>query len=200
MSTEVGLIESRTNRASTGMQTPTGRPDAPFASFEAARAWFPPCQSTGASPRATGGCSLPRADTRHSHANVCRALQARHRQCSRAAAFLGPHQRISFSRCLIVSAATHHVARIHPQHQHSAVQRSPSLELGPIDPRFHRPRGASLRVLPRRVAPRAHCAPTHLAEREGAQREHEREQPAPSTPGVERVPVQARHRRSGMLQ
>ena len=89
---------------------------------------------------------------------------------------------------------------IHPQHQHSAGQRSPSLELGPIDPRFHRPRGASLRVLPRRVAPRAHCAPTHLAEREGAQREHEREQPAPSTPGVERVPVQARHRRSGMLQ
>ena len=113
MSTEVGLIESRTNRASTGMQTPTGRPDAPFASFEAARAWFPPCQSTGASPRATGGCILPRADTRHSHANVCRALQARHRQCSRAAAFLGPHQRISFSRCLIVSAATHHVARIY---------------------------------------------------------------------------------------
>ena len=28
---------------------------------------------------------------------------------------------------------------IHPQHQHSAEQRSPSLELGPIDLRFHRP-------------------------------------------------------------
>ena len=70
MSTEVGLIESRTNRASTGMQTPTGRPDAPFASFEAARAWFPLCQSTGASPRATGGCILPR-QTLDTHMQSC---------------------------------------------------------------------------------------------------------------------------------
>ena len=38
---------------------------------------------------------------------------------------------------------------IHPQHQHSAEQRSPSLELGPIDPRFHRPGAIGLsRSLP----------------------------------------------------
>ena len=112
-STEVGMIESRTSRASTSMQTPTGQLQSTLVNTEAARARFPSWLNTSASPRATGGCSLPRADTRHSHANVCRALQARHRQCSRAAAFLGPHQRISFSRCLIVSAATHHVARIY---------------------------------------------------------------------------------------
>ena len=48
-STEVGLIESRTSRASTGMQTPTGRLQSTWVNSEAARAWFLSWQTTGAS-------------------------------------------------------------------------------------------------------------------------------------------------------
>ena len=52
-STEVGLIESRTSRASTGMQTPTGQLQSTWVNKEAARARFPSWLNTGASPRAT---------------------------------------------------------------------------------------------------------------------------------------------------
>jgi len=105
------MIESRTSRASTGMQTPTGRPQQlACVNIEDNRALFLSWQTTGASPRATGGCILPRdADIGHSHAIVCRALQACHPQCScTAALLLGPRHCISF-----VSAATPHVARIY---------------------------------------------------------------------------------------
>ena len=52
-STEVGLIESRTSRASTGMQTPTGQLQSTLVNTEDARARFPSWLNTGASPRAT---------------------------------------------------------------------------------------------------------------------------------------------------
>ena len=69
-STEVGLIESRTSRASTGMQTPTGRLQPTWDNNEAARAWLASWQTTGASPRATGGCILPR-QTLDTHMQSC---------------------------------------------------------------------------------------------------------------------------------
>ena len=64
------MIESRTSRASTGMQTPTGRLQSTWVNSEAARAWFPSWQTTGASPRATGGCILPR-QTLDTHMQSC---------------------------------------------------------------------------------------------------------------------------------
>ena len=68
------------------------------------------------------------SDTRHSHAIVYRALQTCHLRCRRTAALLCPHQRISFGRRLIVSAATPHVARITPSA--SAQRRTALTELG----------------------------------------------------------------------
>ena len=65
------MIESRTSRASTGMQTPTGQLQSTLVNTEAARARFPSLLNTGASPRATGGCILPRQtlDT-HKHGSL----------------------------------------------------------------------------------------------------------------------------------
>ena len=64
------MIESRTSRASTGMQTPTGRLQPTWDNNEAARAWLASWQTTGASPRATGGCILPR-QTLDTHMQSC---------------------------------------------------------------------------------------------------------------------------------
>ena len=69
-STEVGMIESRTSRASTGMQTPTGQLQSTLVNTEDARARFPSWLNTGASPRATGGCILPR-QTLDTHMQSC---------------------------------------------------------------------------------------------------------------------------------
>ena len=200
-STEVGLIESRTNRASTGMQTPTGRLQ-PTCDTNAA--WLVSRPTTGASPRATGGCILPRdADTGHSHANhVPRPADMESAMFTHGGARVLPTPMNIFP----LYRKCGHASRsqdIHPQHQRSAEQRSPSLELGPIDPRFHRPCATGQ---PQPFASvQAHFARTHLAERDGA---HVGKQarcvqgglPVPSRPGVERVPAQARFRRTGMLQ
>ena len=64
------MIESRTSRASTGMQTPTGQLQSTWVNTEDARARFPSLLNTGASPRATGGCILPR-QTLDTHMQSC---------------------------------------------------------------------------------------------------------------------------------
>ena len=127
-STEVGLIESRTSRASTGMQTPTGRLQPTWVNNEAARAWLASWQTTGASPRPTGGCSLPRdAGTGHSHANrVPRPADMESAMFTHGGARALPTPMNLFP----LHRKCGHASRsqdIHPQHQRSAEQRSPSL-------------------------------------------------------------------------
>ena len=64
------MIESRTSRASAGMQTPAGQLQSTLVNTEAARPRFPSWLNTGASPRATGGCILPR-QTLDTHMQSC---------------------------------------------------------------------------------------------------------------------------------
>ena len=208
MSTEVGLIESRTNRASTGMQTPTGRLQPTCDNMEATNAaWLASRPTTGASPPATGGCILPRdAYTGHSHVNrVPRPADKEAAMFTHGGAPAMPdymHTPMNFWAHYRECGHASRSQDIHPQPQHSAGQRSPSLELGPIDPRFHRPFATGQ---PQPFASvHAPFARTPLAERDGAHvgwqaRGAQGGLPVPSKPGVERVPAQARFRRTGML-
>ena len=139
-STEVGLIESRTSRASTGMQTPTGQLQSTWVNTEDARARFPSLLNTGASPRATEEDAFCRV--RHSTLTcnrVSRPADMPSPMSTHGSAPLPTPMNLFWQSPYCKCGHTSRSQDIHPQHQRSAEQRSPSLELGPIDLRFHRP-------------------------------------------------------------